>query len=74
MESVYSLGALNEDCVCMITQHYITADGQRYQVGENARTAYQNSPNSRANLLEVLPEPYKSAVLAVWGNTTTLKD
>ena len=62
-----SLDVLNEYSVTVKTQQYIDIEGEELNVGELHARAYPNSERGRAELAEDVPEPYLSAVLAVWG-------
>lgn len=62
-----SLDVLNENSVTVKTQQYIEVDGEALHVGELHAKAYMNSERGREELAEDVPEPYLSAVLAVWG-------
>lgn len=63
-----SLDALNENSVTVKTQQYVEINGEELNVGELHARAYMNSERGRAELAEDVPEPYLSAVLAVWGD------
>lgn len=67
-----SLDMLTESSVSVRTQKYITDEGVEYAVGEPHRCAYVNSERGRAEIAAELPEPYLSAVLAVWGDAPTV--
>lgn len=63
---------LNQDSVSVVFTKYIEYVGQKLQVGEAVRTAYANSAQGRIELENQVPEPYLSAILAVWGDTATI--
>lgn len=63
-----SLDVLNEYSVTVKTQKYMELEGEELNVGELHARAYHNSERGRAELAEEVPEPYLSAVLAVWGD------
>lgn len=69
-----SLDALNENSVTVKTQQYIEVDSKALHVGELHAKAYMNSERGRAELAEDVPEPYLSAVLAVWGDESKVKE
>lgn len=69
-----SLDALNENSVTVKTQQYIEVDGKALHVGELHAKAYMNSERGRAELAEDVPEPYLSAVFAVWGDESKVKE
>ena len=69
-----SLDVLNENSVTVKTQQYIEVDGKALHVGELHAKAYINSERGRAELAEDVPEPYLSAVLAVWGEEPKVKE
>jgi len=64
-----ALDMLTEKSVSVKTQKYIEDEGIEYAVGEPHRRAYVNSERGRAEIAAELPEPYLSAVLAVWGDS-----
>ena len=67
-----SLDVLNEYSVTVKTQQYMELEGEELNVGELHARAYANSERGRAELAEEVPEPYLSAVLAVWGDEPTV--
>lgn len=67
-----SLDVLNEYSVTVKTQQYIDIEGEELNVGELHARAYPNSERGRAELAEDVPEPYLSAVFAVWGKEPTV--
>ena len=69
-----SLDVLNEYSVTVKTQQYIDIEGEELNVGEIHARAYANSERGRAELAEDVPEPYLSAVLAVWGEESKVKE
>ena len=68
-----SLDVLNEYSVTVKTQKYMELEGEELNVGELHARAYANSESGRAELAEEVPEPYLSAVLAVWGDESKVK-
>ena len=66
------LDMLTENSVTVKTQRYTVMDGEEVTVGEIHARAYPNNERGRAELAEEVPEPYLSAVLAVWGDETTV--
>ena len=69
-----SLDALNENSVTVKTQQCIEVDGKALHVGELHAKAYMNSERGREELAEEVSEPYLSAVLAVWGDESKVKE
>jgi len=67
-----TLDMLTETSVSVKTQKYVEDGGVEYAVGEPHRRAYVNSERGRAEIAAELPEPYLSAVLAVWGEAPTV--
>lgn len=67
-----TLDMLTETGVSVKTQKYVEDGGVEYAVGEPHRRAYVNSERGRAEIAAELPEPYLSAVLAVWGEAPTI--
>lgn len=69
-----SLDVLNEYSVTVKTQQYMELEGEELNVGELHARAYPNSERGRAELAEEVPEPYLSAVFAVWGDESKVKE
>ena len=67
-----SLDVLNEYSVTVKTQQYMELEGEELNVGELHARAYANNERGRAELAEDVPEPYLSAVFAVWGKEPTV--
>jgi hypothetical protein len=67
-----TLDMLTETGVSVKTQKYVEDGGVEYAVGEPHRCAYVNSERGRAEIAAELPEPYLSAVLAVWSDAPTV--
>ena len=42
--------------------------------GERGRVSYRNSPEQRQKMEEEVPQPYKSVILLMFGETTTMED
>lgn len=74
MTTTVTLDALTKNSVSVKRQKTITAEGSTYEIGEPHRCAYVNSVSGRKQLAAELPEPYLSAVLAVWGDAPTVED
>lgn len=66
------LELLNQDSVSVVFVKYIEYAGQKLQVGEAVRTGYTNSITGREELKEQVKEPYRGAILAVWGDKPTI--
>ena len=41
---------------------------------EDYRRSYENSPSGRLQANNEVPEPYKAAIFAVWGDTPTVDE
>ena len=74
MQETITIDALTKNSVSVKRQKTITAEGSIYEIGEPHRCAYVNSVTGRKQLAAELPEPYLSAVLAVWGDAPTVED
>lgn len=74
METKIIVDMLTENSVSISRQNYTTIDGMEYKIGDNIRTSYVNSPTRRSALIDDVPEPYLSAILAVWGENPTIED
>lgn len=69
-----ALDMLTETGVSVKTQKYVEDGGVEYAVGEPHRRAYVNSERGRQEIASELPEPYLSAVMAVWGGAPTVEE
>ena len=74
MEETVMLELLTQDSVSVKTQKVLLQNGTVYQVGCPHRCAYVNSVLGRQQLLQQVPQPYCSAVLAVWGAQPTVEE
>ena len=63
-----TLDMLTERGVSVKMQKYVEDGGQELEVGAPYRCAYANSARGRAELAQSLPQPYLTAVMAVWGD------
>lgn len=69
-----TLDMLTEHGVSVKKQKYVSVDGQEYLTGQPWRRAYVNSVRGRQQIEDELPQPYLSAVLALWGDEPTVND
>jgi len=69
-----TLDVLTQDSVSLKKQQYATVDGKEYPIGQPWRRAYINSVQGRAQVQAEVPEPYLSAIMAVWGNSPTVTE
>lgn len=74
IRTAYYIDRLREDSVSIAKQDFLVREESEQKLGELHRKAYFNSENGRTELSEEIPEPYVSAVLAVWGNTPTITE
>ena len=58
--------------VSVETKQFAEINGVLYQLGEPHRSEYANSEADRVLIADELPEPYLSAVMAVWGDEPTV--
>lgn len=70
----YTLDMLTPNSVSIKKQQHVEINGVEYPVGEPWRRAYTNSPTGRAAVEAEVPEPYRSAVFAVWGNEPVVSE
>lgn len=70
----YYIDKLNIKSVSIAKQDFLVREESEQKLGELHRKAYFNSESGRAELSDEIPEPYVSAVLAVWGNTPTITE
>ncbi len=73
MQELISLDELNQNSVSVVTRKYIEEDGTKYFAGDINRRVYVNSEGGRQEISKELAEPYLSAVMAVWGDTSTVE-
>ncbi|HUM45126.1 MAG TPA: hypothetical protein PKI14_19440 [Fervidobacterium sp.] len=69
-----ALDMLTKDSVSLKKQNYGVVEGVEYPIGEPWRRAYINSVQGRAQVQAEVPEPYLSAIMAVWGNSPTVTE
>lgn len=69
-----TLDMLTQDSVSVKTQKYVEVEGVEYPIGEPHRRAYVNSDRGRADVQNEVPEPHRTAIFAVWGDTPTVAD
>lgn len=69
----YTLEQLTVDSVNVLTVSSAKVNGKMYEL-ERSRICYANSPLGRQLVVEMLPQQYAEAVLAIWGDTPTLSD
>jgi hypothetical protein len=67
-----TLDMLTQNSVSVKKQKYVAQDGAEYPVGQPWRRAYINSIRGREQVQNEVPEPYRSAVFAVWGDSPTV--
>lgn len=65
---------LTKDSVSILTQKFIELDGVNTQVGSNHRCSYSNSVYGRSELTKNEPTDVVNAVLAIWGDVTTITE
>jgi len=71
MKTTIKLDLLTTDRVTLMTTRTFEDQGQEYETPPHAK-AYINSVDGRDELMAEVPEPYLSAVLAVWGEKPTV--
>ena len=74
MNEKITLDMLTADSVSIRKQQYAVVDGKEYEIGQPWRRAYINSVNGRAQVQTEVLEPYKSAIMSVWGNVPTVTE
>lgn len=73
MDTKISLEMLSTDSVSVKTQTVILVEGTEYALGLPHRRAFVNSAAGRKEMQAELAEPYRSAVLQMWGDKPTVK-
>jgi len=69
-----SLDMLTPNSVSIKKQQHVEINGVEYPIGDPWRRAYVNSSSGRQQVQDEVPEPYRSAIFAVWGDTPTVAD
>lgn len=69
-----SLDMLTPDSVSVKKQQHVEVNGTEYPIGDPWRRAYVNSAAGRQQVMDEVPEPYRSAIFAVWGESPTVAD
>ena len=72
MNEKISLDMLTIEGVSIRKQQYTIVDNVEYAIGEPWRRAYVNSINGRQQVENEVPEPYKSVIFLMWGDTPTV--
>jgi hypothetical protein len=70
-EKIY-LDSLTADSVHLRKQNFTVIDGVEYPIGQPWRRAYVNSVSGRSQVQAEVPEPYKTAIFVVWGDSPTV--
>jgi hypothetical protein len=70
----YTLDMLTPNSVSIKKQQHVEINGVEYPIGEPWRRAYVNSPSGRQEVQDEVPEPYRSAIFAVWGDEPIVPD
>jgi hypothetical protein len=74
MNEKITLDMLTVDSVSLKKQNYVSVDGAEYPIGLPWRKAYVNNMGGRAEVEAEVPEPYKTAIFAVWGDSPTVAE
>ena len=69
-----TLDMLTRDSVSLKKQQYALVEGKEYPIGEPWRRAYINSVQGRQQVNAEVAEPYKSAIMLMWGETPTVTE
>jgi len=69
-----TLDMLTQDSVSLKKQNYIVQDNKEFPLGEPWRRAYVNNAHGRAQVEAEVPEPYRTAIFAVWGDAPTVTE
>lgn len=74
MDEKIFLDNLTLNSVSIRKQKVAKIEGAEYNVGDPWRKAYLNSERGRQELFNEVAEPYRTAVLTIWGNTSTVTE
>lgn len=69
-----TLDALTSEGVSLKRQQYTIVGGKEYPIGEPWRKGYVNSTIGRDQVQAEIPEPYQTAIFAVWGEASTVAE
>jgi hypothetical protein len=69
-----TLDMLTLTSVSVKKQQYVEVNDTEYPIGDPWRRAYTNSSSGRQQVQDEVPEPYRSAIFAVWGESPTVAD
>jgi hypothetical protein len=74
MNEKYTLGMLTQDGVVVVKQQYFEQDGTHYPIGQPWYRAYRNSVQGRIQVQTEVPEPYRSVIMLMWGDSPTIEE
>lgn len=74
MNEKISLEYLTINSVSLLKQKVTIIDNNEYPIGAKWNKQYCNSQKGRILLQKEVAEPFKTAVLSVWGDTPTIED
>lgn len=74
MNEKLTLDTLTKDNVSIKKQNYTVVDGVEYQIGKLWSRGYTNSIVGRKEVQAEVSEPYRSAIMAMWGTTPTVTE
>ena len=67
-----TLDMLTQNSVSVKKEFNQEINGQMQSIGQPWRKAYVNSTKGRQEIEEEVAEPYKSAIIAMWGDNPTV--
>lgn len=71
MEKI-TLDMLTQNSVSVKKQQFTTVDGVEYLIGDPWRRTYYNSTIGRAQVQSEVADPFKTAIMTIWGNNSTV--
>ncbi|MEN6317058.1 MAG: hypothetical protein ABFD25_22725 [Clostridiaceae bacterium] len=74
MNEIITLDMLTQDSVSLKKQQYTMVGSKEYPIGQPWRRAYVNSTQGRTQVQAEVAEPYKSAIMAIWGSNPTVTE
>ena len=74
MNEKTSLEFLTKNSVSLQKQSVTEINGKEDLIGEPWNKQYCNSVKGRIEVNKEVAEPFKTAILAVWGDTATIED
>ena len=73
IDGIISINSIDEKSAVFSKTKCINVNGMMYKIEEPQIVSFDNSEQNRQTLAENIPEPFFSAVMAVWGDFSVFK-